>query len=282
MLHSLLLAVALSFTPNDANFAYSLTDAFVQKCTPRDAGTIRGKIASNFILDETSKLGADVRKDVFSAPTPKGLRQFTNLYCEFESNFNSNWVVLVSHYDTKPGVNCPGANDGAASSALLIAMARVLINWQTPRSNVMLIWTDGEECIQQYGENDGLWGSKKAAAALRESGRKVRAVICADMIADADLHISIPANGSTALSKIAVHAARRAGYPDLISLVPEHVKDDHVPFADNDFRAIDLIDFEYGPGNAYWHTPQDSMENISRESLLKTGKVLAELLNILL
>lgn len=279
---SLFLAVAFAFSPADADRAFVLADRFVKDCTPRDAGTIRGRIASNFLLDEASKIGADVCRDVFMADTPKGLRQFTNLSCEFASNVTSKWVVLVSHYDTKPGVNCPGANDGATSSALLVSLAAALQGWKAPRGNVMLLWTDGEECMEQYADNDGFWGSKRAAAALKASGRPVRAVICLDMIADADLHVSIPSNGSKPLSKIAVLAASRAGYPGLVSHMAEAVKDDHVAFLDNGFAAIDLIDFEYGRGNAYWHTPDDTMEHVSRESLLKTGRLVAELLNILL
>lgn len=282
MFSAFLFAVAFTFTPADADLAYQTADSFVEKCTPRDAGTIRGKIASNFLLDEASKIGADVRRETFMADTPKGMRQFTNLYSEFCVNPASNWVVIVSHYDTKSGVPCPGANDGASSSALLIALAGALGNWQMPTGNVMLIWTDGEECMEQYGVNDGLWGSRRAADYLKSKGYPVRAVICIDMIGDADLHLSIPANGSAPLTKIAMHAARRAGYPDLISTLADHVKDDHVPFVDAGFRAIDLIDFEYGPGNAYWHTAEDTMAHVSKESLLKTGKILAELLNILL
>lgn len=282
MFSAFLFAAALVFSPGDADVAYKIADEFVTRCTPRDAGTIRGKIAANFLLDEASKTGADVRRDVFSVQTPKGVRQLTNLYSEFCHNPTSSWVVIVSHYDTKAGVPCPGANDGASSSALLIALAGTLSNWATPKGNVLLVWTDGGECMEQYGENDGLWGSKRAAEYVKDKGIPVRAVICIDMVGDEDLHLSIPANGSPALAKIVQHAARRAGYPDLISLIPDQVKDDHAPFVAAEFQAIDLIDFEYGPGNSYWHTAQDTMEHVSKESLLKTGKVLAELLNILL
>ena len=64
--------------------------------------------------------------------------------------------------------------------------------------------------------------------------------------------------------------------------VGELVKDDHVAFMDKGFKAIDLIDFSYGPDNSYWHTPQDTMDKISEDSILKSGKIVAELLNILL
>ena len=280
---SLVLAAALEFTAQDAHLAFETTRKLVENCTPRDAGTIRGRIAAHRILDDASAVGADVRRDTFRAKTPVGEREFTNLYAEFKGNDeDARWVVLVSHYDTKPGTGCPGANDGASTSGLLVGLANAFSNWKTPRGNLMLIWTDGEECMSTYGPDDGLWGSKRAAEYLASKDRKVQAVICADMLGDKDLEISVPANGNPTLSKIAVHAAKRAGYPGLVKPIEEIVKDDHVAFMDKGFKAIDLIDFSYGPGNAYWHTPQDTMDKISEESLLKSGKIIAELLNILL
>ena len=280
---ALILAAALEFTPQDAELAFNRAQELVENCSPRDAGTVHGRIASYRILDAASAVGADVRRDVFRAMTPAGEREFANLYAEFkDGNPSSRWVVVVSHYDTKPGVACPGANDGASTSGLLIGLANAVSNWKTPKGNLMLVWTDGEECMSAYGSGDGLWGSKRAADYLIEKGRPVQAVICVDMLGDRDLSISVPSNGSLALSKLAIIAAKKAGYPGLVQTIPELVKDDHAPFLEKGFKAIDLIDFNYGPGNSYWHTPQDTMDKISKESLLKGGRILAELLNILL
>lgn len=280
---SLILAAALEFTPQDAKLAYEKAKDLVENCTPRDAGTICGRIASNRILDAASAVGADVRRDAFRAETPNGMKEFTNLYAEFKCGDEAaRWVVVVSHYDTKPGTGCPGANDGASTAGLLIGLANAFSNWREPKGNLMLVWTDGEECMTAYGPNDGFWGSKRAAAYLEEKNRKVQAVICVDMLGDKDLDISIPSNGSPTLAKIAVHAAKRIGCPGLLKPRDEFVKDDHVAFLERGFKAVDLIDFNYGPSNSYWHTPQDTMDKVSEESLLKSGKLVAEMLNILL
>ena len=280
---SLVLAAALEFTAQDANLAYEKAKDLVENCTPRDAGTICGRIASNRILDAASAVGADVRRDTFRAATPAGTKEFTNLYAEFRcGDEDARWVVVVSHYDTKPGTECPGANDGASTSGLLIGLANAFSNWQEPKGNLMLVWTDGEECMTAYGPNDGFWGSKRAAEYLEGKNRKVQAVICVDMLGDRDLGISIPSNGSPTLAKIALHAAKRAGFPGLVKQADELVKDDHVAFMEKGFKAIDLIDFNYGPSNSHWHTPADTMDKVSEESLLKSGKIVAEMLNILL
>ena len=280
---ALLLAAALEFTPQDAHLAFESARELVEECTPRDAGTIRGRLAANRILDAASATGANVRRDVFKAMTPKGERTLTNLYADFpSSDAEAGWVIVISHFDTKAGTNCPGANDGASTSGLLVGLANAYSNWKTPKGNLMLIWTDGEECMEEYGENDGFWGSRRAVRQVMEKNRTVKAVICVDMIGDRDLAISVPANGDESLRKIAVQAAEKAGYPNLVTPIRDWVKDDHVAFLDKGFKAIDLIDFKYGPDNAYWHTPQDTMDKISEESLLKSGKIVVEMLKILL
>lgn len=48
--------------------------------------------------------------------------------------------------------------------------------------------------------------------------------------------------------------------------------DDHLPFLDAGIDAVDLIDFEYGPGNRYWHSPFDTLDKLSAESFQKVGE----------
>lgn len=286
MLHSLILAASLAFTEADARFAYGCASNLVENCTPRDAGTVRGRLASNWILDTVSAEGVDIRRDSFRADTPRGERTFTNLYCEFMTDPDADWVVVMSHFDTKPATCCPGANDGASTTGLLVALARAVAERGLPKGNLMLLWTDGEECFYGYSDNDGFWGSKHAAERLGRSGRKVRAAICLDMLGDRDLNVTVPANCDDTLAKIAVHAARRAGLGDgFVTRIPEEVKDDHVAFAACGWRAIDFIDFDYGsaPGrNDWWHTSADTVDKLSVDSLHRSGRLVAEMLNIVL
>jgi len=281
---SSLLAAALAFTPADASVAYGAAKGLVDGFTPRDAGTARAHLAANYILDSASAAGADVRIDRFSDDTPCGKRQFWNLSAEFAANPTNGWTVLVSHYDTKPGSGCPGANDGASTSGLLVALAGSLSrcaregNPGLPR-NVMLLWTDGEECIKSYGGNDGLWGSRHAAEAFSAEGRRIDAVVCLDMLGDADLGAIVPRNSTPSLRRDILAAARRAGLSGKVSESDLLVKDDHVPFLRKGFPAADVIDFAYGgePGQGgWWHTPEDTMDKVSEKSLLDAGRLVVE------
>jgi Zn-dependent M28 family amino/carboxypeptidase len=51
------------------------------------------------------------------------------------------------------------------------------------------------------------------------------------------------------------------------------VDDDHIPFINAGVSAVDLIDFDYGPNNSYWHTAQDTLEHCSPLSLNIVGRV---------
>ena len=285
MVPSLLLSAALVFTQSDARVSFETARDLVACCTPRDAGTIRGRIAANRLLDAASASGADVRRDVFSAMTPKGVREFTNLYAQFKSDDpEARWVILVSHYDTRPGTGCPGANDGASTSGLLVGIANAFSNWETPRGNLLLVWTDGEECFERYTPDDGFWGARRAAERLKASGRKVKAVVCLDMLGDRDLKIVLPRNASPRLRKVTLAAAKKAGVADKVVATDDLVKDDHLAFLRAGFPAVELIDFDYGsaPGrNDWWHTPNDTLDKISAESLLVSGRLVAEILNVL-
>lgn len=273
-----LFAAAFAFTAADAKIAYDSASELVERHTPRDSGTSSSARAAAFILDKVSSLGADARMDIFKADTPKGVRYFTNVESDFVSGPDNEWIVFVSHFDTKEGSCCPGANDGASTSGLLIALAGRLFDVRPENTNVRLLWTDGEECFGAYGDNDGLWGSKHAARKLKESGVKVRAVVNLDMLGDRDLKITIPENVHPGFRKGILRIAGRKNVSGKIVAGDDVVIDDHVPFLKAGFKAVNLIDFDFGskPGlNDYWHTPEDTVDKISEESLLFAGSLAA-------
>ena len=262
----------IEFTEADAQVAFAAASNLVERCTPRDAGTLRGILAANWILDRVSRTGADAAIDKFRAPTPDGERTFANVTVEFlGTKTNAAWIVVMSHFDTMPGIGegFQGANDGASTSGLLIA----------------LVWTDGEECRRSYGPNDGFQGSKHVAETYRARKRPVKAAICLDMLGDRNLNITIPANTAPRLKTLALYAAKRIGLASKVVLNESIlVKDDHSAFLDAGYPAITLIDFNFGsaPGkNDWWHTPNDTLDKISEESLFASGRLAVEMLNLL-
>ena len=280
-------AAVVRFTADDAKNAFSTAAEFVRECTPRDAGTIRGRLAANWIMDRVSRTGVDAAIDSFRADSPRGMKSFANVVVEFKgTKQNAPWIVLISHFDTPVNIGngFEGANDGASTTALLIALAKAIRRAGPQPDNIMLLWTDAEECMVSYSENDGFQGAKHALKGFADRRRAIKAAIGLDMLGDRDLHIQMPVNGTVQLQNAVFEAAKRAGLEGLVSVGRDIVKDDFAVFYDAGCPAVNLIDFHFGsaPGkNDYWHTVEDRMDKISEESLLKSGMLVVELLNML-
>lgn len=280
-------ASAVVFKPSDARIAFGAAAELVRTCTPRDAGTAGGRRAADLIRLQAARLGLKARLDPFVAQSRDEIRSFVNVVAEIPgTDPSAPWIVLMSHFDTKAGIaHFQGANDGASTSGLLVALGGALVRAGRRRENVCLVWTDGEECRVAYGATDGFQGSRHLVKQFRAQKRTVKAAICLDMLGDRDLQIEVPANGTPALRNLAKQAAAKAGFPQRLSFNDEFVVgDDHAAFFEAGYPAVDLIDFAFGsaPGrNDYWHTSADSLDKISSSSLFISGRIVVEMLNLL-
>ncbi len=174
-------------------------------------------------------------------------------------------AVLASHFDTKSGIEgFVGANDGASTTGLLIALAR---EGTLP---VDYLFLDGEECRVMYSREDGLHGAWFAASGGMGLDPTVP-VIVVDMLGDADFTPILANNGTPALNRLLYRAARMLNLP----LEGEGtIVDDHLPFVAQGWRATDVIDFEYGPQNAWWHTAEDRIDKLSVASLAQAAALI--------
>ena len=59
------------------------------------------------------------------------------------------------------------------------------------------------------------------------------------------------------------------------------IEDDHLPFVERGVPSADLIDLDYGYGNVFHHTPQDTMDKLSPRSIEIVGKVILETVQML-
>ena len=246
---------------------------------PRDAGTPGAARAADWIQGQLTAFGYEVERDTFSDDTPDGTATFHNVTALLPGSASAR-IILLSHFDTKSGIadDFVGANDGGSSTGLLLALAEWLAGQQL-RHTLEFTFLDGEECRYAYSAVDGLHGSRRRAAQLR--GAEVDAVILLDMIGDQDLVFTIPRNCTPELKLLFLDAAKALGYENRVKLLNTDILDDHQPFLDAGFAAIDLIDFNYGsrPGlNDYWHTTADTLDKLSARTLQTVAEVVYEML----
>jgi len=278
------------FTAAAATNAFKETEEFVALGS-RAAGSEGARLAAQYLCDRIEALvGEGARIESFEDDTPYGVRTFHNVIVELAAaHASAPRIVLLSHFDTKrdiPGETAEnpfvGANDSGSSTGLLLSLAELFSSsGEGLACHVMFAFLDGEECAIGYSDRDGLHGSRHLAAKLRREGVAIKAVILADMIGDSDLHLEIPRNSTPELRLLALKCAERLELRDKVSLGRGFVLDDHQPFLDVGYAAIDLIDFKFGsaPGlNDYWHTMEDTMDKLSVESFEVTGRLITAMM----
>ncbi len=96
------------------------------------------------------------------------------------------------------------------------------------------------------------------------------------MIGDADLNIDQDENSTQWLEELVYQAATRLGVQSHFFERSIAVEDDHLPFVKLGVPSADLIDLEYGYGNVFHHSPQDTLDKLSPKSLQIVGDVILQ------
>jgi Zn-dependent M28 family amino/carboxypeptidase len=217
--------------------------------------------------------------------------QLTNILARFRPEADHR-ILFLTHWDTRPWsdraqdpelreIPVPGANDGASGTAVLLHLAS-LLSESPPPSGIDFLFIDGED--YGPGVEDMFMGSRHFVQTMREHGSWTYGVLL-DMVGDRDPSFPVEAYSAEFATGVVQRVWRIAddlGYGDVFpNRVGPRVSDDHVYFNQAGLPTVDIIDFEYGPGDVdggrFWHTPDDDLENVSAETLGMVGEVVAEL-----
>lgn len=247
---------------------------------PRPAGSDALEAARIYIEQELAQAGLEPIREPFVADTPIGEIPMANIYVDLMAPDTADGpapvIVVCTHIDTKIlDFEFVGANDSASGTAVLLELARVMAG-RKGDVTYRLLFIDGEESIRrEWVDPDNRYGSRHHVLGLKRSGwiDRVGACVLLDLIGDKDLRLSTEQYSDSQLQKIFFDAAREAGLGAHVGGPRLPIKDDHLSFMAAGIRCVDLIDFEYGPANSYWHSPEDTLENVSAESLGIIGRI---------
>jgi hypothetical protein len=246
---------------------------------PRPAGSEANRRQQELIVEALKQSGCTIAEDAFTANTPLGPRPMKNILCDFPGA-SGRVIAVTGHYDTlaRPDLHFVGANDGGSSTGLLLALAGQLAGRER-KDTVRLVFFDGEEAAVEWRDGDHTYGSSRLAQQWAADGtaETIAALINVDMIGDADLELLYEGNSTPWLRDLVVSVAQRLGYGARFPRgSPLYVEDDHIPFLQRGIPAVDLIDFDYGLYNRYWHTENDTLDKLSAESFAVMLHVLDE------
>jgi Zn-dependent M28 family amino/carboxypeptidase len=253
----------------------------VVKLGPRPVGSPGHRKLETYLRAHLQ--GDSVEVDEFAASTPAGSFTMRNYIARYPGT-KDGVIVIATHYDTLYArKDFVGANDGGSGTGLLLELAHHLRGAKRAGPSVWLVWLDGEEAFKQWTATDSTYGSRHLAEKWQKDGttKKLKAFILLDMIGDADLNIERDSNSTPALLGVIQQAATRLGYQSHFFAREDPVEDDHLPFARAGVPVADLIDFDYGYNNAFWHTPEDRLDKLSPRSLEIVGNVVLESVRVL-
>jgi glutaminyl-peptide cyclotransferase len=272
--------------------AYTLTKQLLDVAPKRFNGSPGHAKAEEFLKQHFAPEAAkgNFIADTFTATTPAGLQTMTNYIVKYPGK-KDGIIVLVSHYETNyplRDINFYGANDGAATSALLIEIGTILRAHPPEGYSIWLVFDDGEEAVKTWSNSDSLYGTRHLAAKWSQDGTlgKIKALLVADMIADKDLNIDYVENSTPWLLDLLKVAAKNTGHSAYIFKYREAEEDDHLPFAARGVPVLDLIDAHYGPTtdampDGYHHTDKDTLDKISAHSLQISGDIFLEMIRLI-
>ncbi|MFQ5790121.1 MAG: M28 family peptidase [Acidobacteriota bacterium] len=249
---------------------------------PRPVGSEAHQKMQQYLLESLSATGLATSREDFTGETPGGPIPMSNLMAVHRGD-PERLIIIAGHYDTKrfDRFIFVGANDGGSSAGVILELARV-VSSQDPRpsSTVWFVLLDGEEAMGRWSASDSLYGSRHLASRLGREGKlgKVRAFLLVDLVGDRDLGILREGYSTRWLQDMVWSEAARLGYGRHFLSRGYPVEDDHIPFVRQGVPAVDLIDFEYGPQNRFWHSPEDTLDKLSAQSLKVIGDTLLAVL----
>ena len=252
---------------------------------PRIPGTPGHELMADW-LDSTLRARADtvIVQDWNHVTLQRDTLRLRNFIARFNPQAQQR-VLYLAHWDTRPASGpdsaldfskpVPGANDGASGVAVLLGVADRL-KAQPSDIGVDLLFVDGEDYGIFKDSVDVLIGSTYYAKNQVPGPRPEFAVLF-DMVGDKDLKIYMESYSTIAAPQVIDRVwttAEGLGYTAYFDRRAKHsLLDDHVPLQRAGISAIDVVDFDYGPANAYWHTPSDTIDKVSAESLKIVGDV---------
>jgi Zn-dependent M28 family amino/carboxypeptidase len=261
---------------------------------PRIPNTKGHRHCAAYLSASLQRYGASVKEQNFQARAFNGVvLNGVNIIGSFNLNAPKR-VLLFAHWDTRPwsdhdpdpaNYNTPvtGANDGASGVGVLLEVARQ-IGLHAPAVGVDIIFFDAEDYgapASYTGDDQHTWclGSQYWARNLHQPGYKASYGILLDMVGAPDATFykeQISEYYAPDIVRKVWSAAHHLGHQRYFINQPGgSITDDHLYV--NRIAGIPSINIiQYNPQSEkgfgdYWHTVNDTMENIDRSTLYAVG-----------
>lgn len=254
------------------------------------------KLCGNYLAAQLRRFGAEVTEQettmYLQDKTPIGIK---NIIASFMPEKKQR-ILLFAHWDSRPFADrdsepanwqtpIDGANDGAASCAVLLEIARH-IGVDSPKLGIDIIFFDAEDwgspVFDDKSKHHGEYcmGSKYWSKHPHIPNYTARYGILLDMVSAPDATFykeDYSAQMAPSVLKKVWDTAQKLGYGSFfVNSDMGAVEDDHVyVMLNRKIPCIDIIhhdpstDHNFG---SYWHTLEDNLDNVSKETMKASGQ----------
>lgn len=285
----------------NADSAYAYVAAQVD-FGPRVPNSAAHRACGDYLAAQLRRFGAQLYVQEATLTAYNGDRLASrNIIGSYDPG-NTRRILLCAHWDTRPYAdNAPdpaqqltpidGADDGASGVGVLLEIARQ-ISLRQPQTGVDIIFFDAEDYgvpsfdNANYTPHSWCLGSQFWAKNPHVPGYKAMYGILLDMVGSKDASFykeeTSVKRASFVVEKV-WNAARNLGYGKYFINAPGgYITDDHqYVIAWRNIPCIDIINYDthnpHGFGD-YWHTHDDTMDVISRETLKAVGQTVMEVI----
>lgn len=263
---------------------------------PRNPNSIAHKKAKDYFKNYFLKYTDNVELQKFQyVGYDKEVLDLTNIIVKFNPQSKKR-IMFSAHWDSRPWAdkekeenkrNKPilGANDGASGVAVLMELAKILKE-KPVDYGIDIILFDGED----YGKDDDLTNfciGSKYFANTKESGYKPMFGILLDLVGDKKAQFAkeeISRQYAPEIVELVWSIAKSINADKFSTSFSTSIYDDHLSLNQVGIKTINIIDAGLVGGNNkdesrnYWHTHNDDIRNISKETLQQVGDVLVKLI----
>ena len=254
----------------------------------------------DYLVSTLTRFGATVTEQKDSVLSYDGaLLPMRNIIACFSPNLEKR-ILLASNWDTRawadrsdslPNLPADGANDGASGVGVLLEIARLISRDSLPIGVDIILFDIEDQDRPAYDinpnqtEHYGCLGTRYWANNL--DGYEAEYAILLDMVGAEKAKFTLEGNSmkyAEPLVRKVWDIGNKLGYQDYFRYNrTTHVQDDHAYINEiTGIPSIDIIQYDpngVGPFWEHWHTHQDNMAGINKQTLGAVGQTLLQVIH---
>ena len=241
---------------------------------PHYVGSKNHEVVANYLQNELNQLGLETSlQEGYTLSDWGNLVKSKNILARIKGTNNSKALLLLTHYDSAPHSYSPGASDAGSGVATILESVRAFLHNKTPHKNdIIILFTDAEEL--------GLNGAALFVT-QHQWAKEVGLVLNFEARGSSGPSYMLMETNSGNAGLVKEFAAAKATFPvsnSLMYSIYKMLPNDTDLTVFREQANIQGYNFAYIDDHYNYHTAQDDINHLSKNTLAHQGTYLMPLL----